>query len=148
RRCAASSSTRARSATGCTRTCAWGSIARADSRRPMRSRRSSKNEPQARAGSRTASMVQRAQGIPMTRSLEFDPLATRADPYPIYRRLRDEAPVHFNEERRIWSVTRYDDVLHVLQTPELFSSRAMFTMLLAGGRVKPPPLTFDLLRFL
>jgi cytochrome P450 len=69
----------------------------------------------------------------MTASFAFDPFATWADPYPIYRRLRDEAPVHHNDERRVWSVTRFDDVMHVLKSPELFSSRAMFTMLMAGG---------------
>ena len=26
--------------------------------------------------------------------IAFDPLAPASDPYPIYRRLRDEAPVH------------------------------------------------------
>src|SRR4029453_7037558 len=64
----------------------------------------------------------------------FDPFATQADPYPTYRRLRDEAPVHYSAERRVWSVTRFDDVMHVLKTPEVFSSRAMFKLLMAGGR--------------
>jgi len=75
---------------------------------------------------------------PRTTPLEFDPLASHADPYPIYRRLRDEAPVHHNAERRVWSVTRFDDVMHVLKTPEIFSSRAMFTMVMAGGNEKTP----------
>ncbi len=85
---------------------------------------------------------------PRATTFEFDPLTTHADPYPIYRRLRDEAPVHHNEARRIWSVTRFDDVMHVLKTPEIFSSRAMFTMVMAGGMEKTPPLTFGILRFL
>jgi cytochrome P450 len=80
--------------------------------------------------------------------LAFDPLAPRDDPYPIYRLLRDEAPVHHSPERGVWSVTRCDDVMHVLQDPELFSSRAMFTMLLAGGSEKLPPLSLAFLRFL
>src|SRR5258705_13600603 len=77
-------------------------------------------------------------------TVEFDPLAPMDDPYPIYRRLRDEAPVHHNAARRMWSVTRFDDVMHVLKTPEIFSSRAMFTMIMAGGRgeVAPPPFGF------
>jgi cytochrome P450 len=81
-------------------------------------------------------------------ALEFDPLAAHEDPYPIYRRLRDEAPVHHNEARGIWSVTRFDDVMHVLKTPEIFSSRAMFTMIMAGGNEKLPPLTAEVLRFM
>ena len=84
----------------------------------------------------------------MTSSLDFDPLAPMDDPYPMYRRLRDEAPVHHNEARRMWSVTRFDDVMHVLKTPEIFSSRAMFTMIMAGGREEMPPLTLEFLRFL
>jgi cytochrome P450 len=84
----------------------------------------------------------------MTTALEFDPLASRADPYPIYRRLRDEAPVHYSEPRRMWSVTRFDDVMHVLKNPEIFSSRAMFTMIMAGGNEKLPPLRLGVLRFI
>ena len=80
-------------------------------------------------------------------AIEFDPLAAHADPYPIYRRLRDEAPVHYNEQRRIWSVTRYDDVMHVLGSPEIFSSRAMFTMIIAAGSEELPPFTLPVLRF-
>jgi len=81
-------------------------------------------------------------------SLTFDPLAPPDDPYPLYRRLRDEAPVHHAPERGVWSVTRFDDVMEVLKRPETFSSRAMFTMLLAGGSEKLPPLSFDFVRFL
>ena len=81
-------------------------------------------------------------------SLAFDPLALQDDPYPLYRRLRDEAPVHHAPERGIWSVTRFDDVMEVLKSPERFSSRAMFTMIMAGGSEKLPPLSFPFLRFL
>ena len=72
-------------------------------------------------------------------SVAFDPLSTewRADPYPVYRRLRDEAPVHWAPEMQAWCVSRFDDVQAVLKQPELFSSRAMFTMLMAGGDEKP-----------
>jgi cytochrome P450 len=80
--------------------------------------------------------------------IDFDPLAPRDDPYPIYRRLRDEAPVHHAPERGVWSVTRFDDVMQVLQDPETFSSRAMFTMLMAGGSEKLPPLGWNFVRFL
>lgn len=33
------------------------------------------------------------------------------DPYPYYRRLRDEAPLYRNEERNFWAVSRHHDVL-------------------------------------
>ena len=82
--------------------------------------------------------------------VDFDPLSSawRDDPYPRYRRLRDEAPVHRSQGSGLWSVSRYDDVLRVLKAPELFSSRAMFTLLMAGGHETRPPLTWELLRFL
>jgi cytochrome P450 len=37
-----------------------------------------------------------------------------ADPYPLYRRLRTERPVHWDPFLHSWVVTRYADVIHVL----------------------------------
>jgi len=73
-------------------------------------------------------------------SLDYDPMSERwhEDPYPAYRRLRDESPVHFAPETNAWCVSRYDDVQHVLNDPETFSSRAMFTVLMSGGDERPP----------
>lgn len=50
----------------------------------------------------------------------------KADPFPFYARLREEAPVFpvrvrlARRERRAWLVTRYDDVLRVLRDDEVF----------------------------
>ncbi len=46
--------------------------------------------------------------------VRFDPYdwAIHEDPYPTYRRLRDEAPVYHNEELGFWALSRYDDVLN------------------------------------
>jgi cytochrome P450 len=44
----------------------------------------------------------------------LDP-AVHADPYPFYRRLREAAPVHWDAFMHSWVVTRYEDVLAVLQ---------------------------------
>ena len=43
----------------------------------------------------------------------YDPYdyAIDADPYPVWRRLRDEAPVYYNEKHDFWALSRYDDVL-------------------------------------
>ncbi|HRI08804.1 MAG TPA: cytochrome P450 [Nannocystaceae bacterium] len=46
------------------------------------------------------------------------------DPYPHFDRLRRETPVVQVDPMGIWAVTRYDDVNHVLRTPEVFSSAA------------------------
>ena len=37
-----------------------------------------------------------------------------ANPYPLYRRLREEAPVHWDPYLHTWVVTRYQDVVTVL----------------------------------
>jgi cytochrome P450 len=44
----------------------------------------------------------------------LDP-AIHADPYPFYRHLRERAPVHWDPFMHSWVVTRYDDVMTVLQ---------------------------------
>ncbi|MCV7216040.1 cytochrome P450 [Mycobacterium crocinum] len=33
------------------------------------------------------------------------------DPYPYYKRLRDEAPLYYNEELKFWALSRHQDVL-------------------------------------
>ncbi len=70
--------------------------------------------------------------------LDFDPLLARpADPYPIYRSLRDHAPLHLSPRTGTCTLSRYEDVLFALKSPALFSSRAMFTVML-GGASRPP----------
>src|SRR5262249_48067100 len=46
----------------------------------------------------------------------------RANPYPLYALLRQEAPVCQVEPGGMWAVTRYDDALTVLKDPHRFSS--------------------------
>jgi cytochrome P450 len=52
----------------------------------------------------------------------------RANPYPVYAALREQAPVCQVPDLGAWAVSRYDDVLFVLTHPERFSSDAMRTM--------------------
>ena len=59
-----------------------------------------------------------------------------ADPYPLYHRLRNEDPVHWDPFLHAWVVTRYADVIHVLHhfsanrtpTPEQLSSMGLAAM--------------------
>jgi cytochrome P450 len=44
------------------------------------------------------------------------------DPYPVYRELREKAPVYFDEQRRRWIFTRYHDIVAVLRDNERFSA--------------------------
>ena len=45
-----------------------------------------------------------------------------ADPYPSFRRLREEAPVYYNEKYDFYAVSRYADVERGLTDKVLFSS--------------------------
>src|SRR3569623_260883 len=53
-----------------------------------------------------------------------------ANPYPLYRRLREHDPVHWDPYLHAWVVTRYEDVVTVLYkfsadrapTPEIFEA--------------------------
>jgi cytochrome P450 len=53
-------------------------------------------------------------------SITLDDLET--DPYPIYARLRDDEPVAWMPAVELWLVTRFDDVQHVDQTPDVFTA--------------------------
>lgn len=44
------------------------------------------------------------------------------DPYPIYRRLREESPVHYLEEFDCWALSTFEDVWHACQSPELYTA--------------------------
>jgi pimeloyl-[acyl-carrier protein] synthase len=44
------------------------------------------------------------------------------DPYPYYKELRESDPVHFDEARGTWILTRYDDVVAVLRDDARFSA--------------------------
>ncbi len=52
----------------------------------------------------------------------FD-VSTLIDPYDAYKRLRDQAPVHYVPELNIHVVTRYDLVRQAIKDTETFSSR-------------------------
>ena len=44
------------------------------------------------------------------------------DPYPVYARLRDEAPVYLDPVNHIWGISRYADVVEVEKHPARYSS--------------------------
>ncbi len=56
--------------------------------------------------------------------LRFDPFspAVDADPFPHYRRLRDEAPCYFSAEADMWVLSRYADVFAALNNWKVYSS--------------------------
>jgi cytochrome P450 len=56
--------------------------------------------------------------------VDFDPYSNRwkRDPYPVYRALRDHAPVHYCAASDVYTVSRHEDVQRVLTSTEMFSS--------------------------
>lgn len=56
--------------------------------------------------------------------LVYDPYdyVIDADPHPIWRRLRDEVPLYYNEQHDFYALSRFDDVLQAHLDPSTFSS--------------------------
>ncbi len=56
--------------------------------------------------------------------LSYDPYNVEidADPYPTYRRLRDEAPLYYNEKFDFWALSRFSDVDDALRDLDNLSS--------------------------
>ncbi len=56
-------------------------------------------------------------------ALDFDPYdyALQDDPYPVYRRLRDEAPLYHNTEHDFWVLSRHEDLHRAMRTDGVYS---------------------------
>jgi cytochrome P450 len=65
-----------------------------------------------------------APTAPTASDVYYDPydVDINADPYPIYARLRDEAPIYHNEKYDFWMLTRYADLVEALTNWEVFTS--------------------------
>jgi cytochrome P450 len=57
----------------------------------------------------------------------WDPLVQLDDPYPVYRRLREVAPIYHHPDRDVWALTRFDDITEAAKDWETFSSSASGT---------------------
>jgi cytochrome P450 len=58
-------------------------------------------------------------------TIEYPPndSAVLADPFPLYRRLRDEDPAHWSPRLKAWVLTRYEDVKRVCLDSAMSSDR-------------------------
>jgi len=62
-----------------------------------------------------------------------------ADPYPVYHRLRHEAPLYYNEEYDFFAVSRFDDVQQGLIDRETFSSARGSVLEFIKANIEMPP---------
>jgi len=73
--------------------------------------------------------------------VHYDPydVDIAADPYPVFRRLREEAPLYYNEPHDFYAVSRFDDVQRGFSSPETFiSGRGGILELIKADIVMPP----------
>jgi cytochrome P450 len=79
--------------------------------------------------------------------LYYDPydFEIDADPYPIWRRLRDEAPLYRNEKYDFWALSRFDDVEKGLVDWRTFSSAkgSLIELIQSGMEIPPGSIIFD-----
>jgi cytochrome P450 len=77
----------------------------------------------------------------------YDPYdaALGADPYPAFRRLREEAPLYYNERYDFYALSRHADIERVLAAPETFQSGrgAVLEMIKSGMRIPPGTVIFE-----
>ncbi|MCZ8381946.1 cytochrome P450 [Mycobacterium sp. CPCC 205372] len=79
--------------------------------------------------------------------LYYDPFdfAIDDDPYPIWRRMREEAPLYYNEKHNFYALSRWDDVTRALPDWETYRSGRGTTadILFSGIEVPPGILLFE-----
>ncbi|HVM68042.1 MAG TPA: cytochrome P450 [Acidimicrobiales bacterium] len=77
----------------------------------------------------------------------FDPydVDINADPYPVYARLREEAPAYHNERHDFWALSRYDDVQQAHVNWQTFSSTRsdILDIIKAGVQLPPGVILFE-----
>ncbi|HEY9313215.1 cytochrome P450 [Williamsia sp.] len=79
--------------------------------------------------------------------VHFDPydVELNADPYPMFRRLREESPLYYNNEHDFYVLSRYADVNGALTDPKTFSSArgAILELIRANIPIPPGVLIFE-----
>jgi cytochrome P450 len=75
-----------------------------------------------------------------TSDLSYDPFSveTGYDPHALFRRMRDEAPLYYNQEQDFWALSRFDDVERAHLDTSTFVSRKGVTLSLLRADVEFP----------
>lgn len=76
-----------------------------------------------------------------TTDLRWDPYnrLLHRDPYAVWKRLRDEAPVYYNQRYNFYALSRFDDVLQASLDTETFSSEHGIILDGITDEAWPPP---------
>ena len=61
------------------------------------------------------------------------------DPYPVYARLREEAPIYYNERYDFWAISRHADVEKALGDWKTFSNSRSDILELVKSKFDMPP---------
>ena len=77
----------------------------------------------------------------MMADIYYDPYdrSIDADPYPVYARLREEAPLYYNEQLDFYAVSRFEDVQRGLLDREIFSSARGSVLEFIKANIEIPP---------
>ncbi len=82
-----------------------------------------------------------------TDELYYDPWHAdlNVDPYPMFKRFRDEAPLYYNHEHDFFALSRFDDVNRTLVDQQSFSSArgAVLEIIKSGMEIPPGLLIFE-----
>ena len=77
----------------------------------------------------------------------YDPydVGIEADPYPVYRRLREEAPLYYNDQHDFYALSRYEDVERGLVDNKTYISGrgGILELIKAGIELPPGTLIFE-----
>jgi len=68
-----------------------------------------------------------------------------ADPYPVFKRLRDEAPLYYNEKHDFWAVSRFEDVRAVSADWRTYISGkgSVLELIKSGLEIPPGTILFE-----
>ncbi|MGV0720883.1 cytochrome P450 [Mycolicibacterium elephantis] len=82
-----------------------------------------------------------------TVDLYYDPFdfAIDDDPYPVWKRMREEAPLYYNEKYNFFALSRYDDVAQGLHDWDTYRSGRGTTLdvIMSGVEVPPGVILFE-----
>jgi len=79
--------------------------------------------------------------VTMTSDIYYDPfdIEIDKDPHPLWRRMRDEAPLYYNEKFNFYALSRYDDVEQGLVDWDTYRSGRGSTLEIIMANMEIPP---------